>query len=161
MRAREGFILGLISGGAFTLLESASLVSQINANEWLSGVVLRSSTGMLHIGLSGLVGYGIARARSERRWGAMLLTLLGATSLHGLWNSMALLNGFSTTALPMTENVTPPAVGVISLIVMLLVFAAVVLITIRLNKKLGLEQSAEQSAEPPDISMPPDAGEYA
>jgi RsiW-degrading membrane proteinase PrsW (M82 family) len=156
MRAREGFVLGLISGGAFTLLESASLVSQINANDWLSGVVLRSSTGMLHIGLSGLVGYGIAKARSEKRWGSMLLTLLGATGLHGLWNSMALLNGFSTTALPMTENITATAGSVISLVAMALVFATVVFITIRLNKKLRLEQAAE----PDEIADLPDDGEY-
>lgn len=143
MKAREGFMLGLISGGAFTLLESASLVSQISANDWLSGVVLRSSTGMLHIGLSGLVGYGIAKARSEKRWGFMLLTLLGATGLHGLWNSMALLNGFSTTALPMTESVAATAGSVISLIAMLAVFAAVVFITMRLNRKLRLEQATE------------------
>ena len=145
MKAREGYILGLISGGAFTLIESASLVSQINANDWLSGVVLRSSTGLLHIGLSGLVGYGIAKARSDKRWGTMLLTLLGATGLHGLWNSMALLNGFSTTVLPMTESMAVTAGGVISLVTMVLVFAAVLFITIKLNKKLRLEQAAEQA----------------
>ena len=145
MKAREGYILGLISGGAFTLIESSSLVSQINANDWLSGVVLRSSTGLLHIGLSGLVGYGIAKARSDKRWGTMLLTLLGATGLHGLWNSMALLNGFSTTVLPMTESMAVTAGGVISLVTMVLVFAAVLFITIKLNKKLRLEQAAEQA----------------
>ena len=159
MPAREGFMLGLISGGAFTLLESASLISQINANDWLSGVVLRSSTGMLHIGLSGLVGYGIAKARSEKRWGAMLLTLLGATGLHGLWNSMTLLNGFSTTALPMTESVAATAGSVISLVTMLLVFAAVLFITIKLNKKLRLEQAAEQTAEQAEIVDIPDQDE--
>jgi RsiW-degrading membrane proteinase PrsW (M82 family) len=136
MDAREGFILGLISGGAFTLLESASLVSQISAQDWLSAVILRSSTGLLHIGLSGLVGYGIAKARSEKRWGSMILTLLGATALHGLWNSMALLNGFSTTALPMSESPAVSAGGVISLVVMVLVFAVVLFITIKLNSKL-------------------------
>ena len=144
MKAREGFELGLISGGAFTLIESASLVSQINASDWLSGVILRSSTGLLHIGLSGLVGYGIAKARSEKRWGTMLLTLLGATGLHGLWNSMALLNGFSTTAMPMAESAAVTAGSVISLAAMLVVFAAVLFITIRLNKKLRMEQTTEQ-----------------
>ncbi|MDK2982415.1 MAG: hypothetical protein PWQ55_2762 [Chloroflexota bacterium] len=144
MQPREGFMLGLISGGAFTLLESASLVSQISASDWLSGVVLRSATGLLHIGLSGLVGYGIAKARSEKRWGGMLLTLLAATGLHGLWNSMALLNGYSTTALSMLESGPAAAGGVISLVMMVLVFATVLTITIRLNKKLRKEQAAEQ-----------------
>ena len=156
LKAREGYILGLISGGAFTLIESASLVSQINANDWLSGVVLRSSTGLLHIGLSGLVGYGIAKARSDKRWGAMLLTLLGATGLHGLWNSMALLNGFSTTVLPMTESMAVTAGSVISLVMMVLVFAAVLFITIKLNKKLRLEQTAEQAAEQAEMMDIPD-----
>jgi RsiW-degrading membrane proteinase PrsW (M82 family) len=151
MDAREGFILGLISGGAFTLLESASLVSQINAQDWLSAVILRSSTGLLHVTLSGLVGYGIAKARSEKRWGAMLLTLLGATGLHGLWNSMALLNGFSTTALPMSESVPVSAGGVISMVVMVLVFATVLFINIKLNKKL---RNAQQSEQPDILDLP-------
>ena len=151
MDAREGFILGLISGGAFTLLESASLVSQISAQDWLSAVILRSSTGLLHIGLSGFVGYGIAKARSEKRWGAMLLTLLGATGLHGLWNSMAILNGFSTTALPMSDSVPVSAGGAISLVVMVLVFATVLFINIKLNKKL---RNAQQSEQPEILDLP-------
>jgi RsiW-degrading membrane proteinase PrsW (M82 family) len=154
MQAREGFSLGLISGGAFTLLESASLVSQINPEGWLSTVVLRASTGLLHIGLSGLVGYGIAKARQDKGWGKLLLTLLGAAALHGLWNSMALLNGFSSSPLPMKESVSLNAGGVISLVVMLLVFAAVLTITIRLNARLRKEQLANEitDAEQNDIS---------
>jgi len=143
LRTREGFVLGLISGGAFTLLESASLVSQITTQDWLLAVVLRASTGMLHIGLSGMVGYGIAKARVERHWGSALLSLLAGTTLHGLWNSMALLNGFSSTPLTSAESLGLTAGGVLSLICMLLVFAAVVYISLRLNARLRREQHIE------------------
>ena len=100
IQPKDGFILGLISGGVFTLLESASLVIQTGSQDWLMATLLRNGTGMLHIGLSGLTGYGLARAKSEKRWGLALLYILGATVLHGLWNSMALLNGYSLCLCP-------------------------------------------------------------
>ena len=58
LKDSEGFSLGLISGGAFALLESGGLVSQISLETWVQAVVLRAATGLLHIGLSGFVGYG-------------------------------------------------------------------------------------------------------
>ena len=138
---RDGFTLGLISGGAFTLLESASLVSQITAQEWLMAIVLRAGTGILHIGLSGLTGYGIARAKSEKRWGLAFLYILGATALHGLWNSMALLNGYS--ALPMPGFIGSSITEIFSVVVMAGVFIAIVIITIKINARLRKEQASQ------------------
>jgi RsiW-degrading membrane proteinase PrsW (M82 family) len=147
LRPVEGFQLGLISGGAFALLESASLVSQITAQDWIMAVLLRATTGMLHIGLSGLVGYGVALARCEKKWGNALLHLLGATALHGLWNSLAMINGYYTTPLTMANPTASLAGGVLSTVFMIAVFLAVGMITLRLSAQLRRQAAAESSTQ--------------
>ena len=141
IKPHEGFSLGLISGGAFALLESAGLVSQISAENWLLAVALRSATSMLHIGLSGMVGYGFARSWHEKRYGRVLLYLLLAAGLHGVWNSLALINGFLTTAVPSApEEMMPSIAGGIAVGLMVAVFAAVVIITLSINQHLRTRQ---------------------
>jgi RsiW-degrading membrane proteinase PrsW (M82 family) len=122
LKPSEGFALGLISGGAFTLLESAGLVIQITAQDWISAVLLRAATGMLHIGMSGLVGYGIVKARSEHKWGTAILYTLGATALHGLWNSMAIINGYYSTPLTGSVGLSFSFLSILSVAVMVLDF---------------------------------------
>jgi RsiW-degrading membrane proteinase PrsW (M82 family) len=137
IQPKDGFMLGLISGGVFTLLESASLVIQTGSQDWVMATLMRNGTGMLHIGLSGLTGYGLARAKREKRWGIALLYILGATVLHGLWNSMALLNGYS--ALPVSASMGTSITEILSLIIMAAIFIAVVIITFKINKQLRKE----------------------
>ena len=135
---REGFMLGMISGAAFTLLESASLVSQIDPAGWLPAVVLRTATAILHIGLSGILGYGMTRAWNQKSPGTAIRYLLGAVGLHGLWNAMALISGFSS----ITANADAFKINltdILPLSLMILIFLAVVLITNRINRSLRLQ----------------------
>ena len=100
---REGYTLGLISGGAFALLESLGVINQISGTEWIAAILLRAGTGVLHIGLSGLVGYGLVKSFNEKRFERYALYQLAATALHGGWNSLALATGFSAAHVP--ENI--------------------------------------------------------
>jgi hypothetical protein len=148
LKPHEGFSLGLISGGAFALLESAGLVSQINPNDWLVAICLRAATGILHIGLSGFVGYGFAKAWNDMRYGRVFLHLLIATGLHGTWNALALINGYSTSLLPAVQQSSLSSVtSVITLALMAAVFISVIYITLRVNRKLRneLQKQAEES----------------
>ena len=147
--AKEGYILGLISGGAFALLESAGMVSQIPSQDWTMAILLRSATGLLHIGLSGLTGYGIGRARSEKRWGLAILYLLSSAVLHGLWNSLALVNSFSSSPLPASVALSGTTTGeIISILGMVIIFGVVAAIVIRLNRKLRkLPETAENEID--------------
>jgi len=141
IKPHEGFSLGMISGGAFALLESAGLVSQISAENWLPAVSLRAATGMLHIGLSGLVGYGFAKSWNDKRYARSLLFVLAAAALHGAWNSLALVNGFSTSALsPAAESMAPSIAGGVSIGLMAAVFFVIVYITQRINFDLRVQQ---------------------
>ena len=144
IKPHEGFSLGMISGGAFALLESAGLVSQIGPVDWLSAIFLRAATGILHIGLSGFVGYGFSKAWSEKRYSRVVIYLLIATGLHGAWNALALINGYSTSLLPAAQQSALPAItSILTIALMIVVFFTVIYITLRTNHRLRLELQAQ------------------
>jgi hypothetical protein len=67
--------------------------SVMTPDEWLFGAFTRSTTGVLHMLGSGLVGWGLARAWQDGKWGVLGRNLLLAITFHGLWNAFALLGG--------------------------------------------------------------------
>ena len=137
LKPYEGFSLGLISGGAFALLESAGLVGQIGAEVWLTAVILRAATALLHIGLSGLVGYGLVLSWNQKAFARAFLYWLAASALHGAWNSLALLSGFTATSIPASATeFQPTPQSVLPFLGMFLVFASVIAIVIHLNRHL-------------------------
>lgn len=140
LKPHEGFSLGLISGGAFALLESAGVVSQIRAQDWLAAISLRAVTGMLHISLSGMVGYGLAKTWNARNYAKASLYLLAATGLHGAWNTLALINGFSTSLIPTTpQSGVAGITSAVTIALMIMVLASVIYITLRINRTLRNE----------------------
>lgn len=148
----EGYSLGLISGGAFALLESSALVSQLAFDGWLPAVALRGIASMLHIGLSGWVGYGIASALEQKRPRPLLGSLLGAIGLHGIWNSMTLASGLSAIPLasePGLYMATNSAALVLA--VMGAVLLAILVINVRINRSLC--RQAEEQVHNPDSGL--------
>jgi len=133
----EGFSLGLISGGTFAILESAGMVIQMDIQDWLIAITLRAATGVLHVGLSGLVGYGLARSWHQKQLGTGILYIFTATILHGAWNSLALVSGFSFSVLseePGTEILG--ANNFLPLFFMIVVFVSIIAITLKINSRL-------------------------
>ena len=133
----EGFSLGLISGGAFAILESAGMVIQMDIQDWLIAIILRTATGVLHIGLSGLVGYGLARSWHQKRIYRGILYIFSAAILHGAWNSLALLSGFSFSLL--SEEPGAEILGaknILSLFFMVVVFTSIIAMTLKINSRL-------------------------
>ena len=142
----EGFSLGLISGGAFAILESAGIVIQMGSQDWLIAIVLRAATGVLHIGLSGLVGYGLARSWRQKQFGRGILYIISATILHGVWNSMSLLSGFSSSLFNKPGMETSGTSSIISLIFIIIIFVSVIAITLNINSRL--RQDLARPTEP-------------
>jgi len=138
LKVSEGFTLGLISGGAFALLESGGLVSQITPETWVQAVVLRTVTGLLHIGLSGFVGYQLVRNWNQKRFGHAILNIFGAAGLHGAWNSLALVNSFSTAGATAEGAVEfqPTIVNIVSVVGMAAVFGFILYLVLRINHTL-------------------------
>jgi len=142
----EGFSLGLISGGAFAILESAGMVIQMDSRDWAIAIALRAATGVLHIGLSGLVGYGLVHSWRQKRFARGILYVIAATILHSIWNSMALLSGFSSSIFQGSWVETSGTSIVISFLVMIIVFSGVIAITLKINSRL--RQDLEEPTEP-------------
>lgn len=137
LEEHEGFSLGLISGGAFAILESAGMVIQMDIQDWLIAIILRTATGVLHIGLSGLVGYGLARSWRQKRIDRGILYVFSAAILHGAWNSLALLSSFSFSIL--SEEPGAEILGannILSLFFMVVVFTSIIAITLKINSRL-------------------------
>jgi hypothetical protein len=87
----EGFSGGLICGAGFALIESATLIAQNGGgSDWGQMVLLRIGTSLLHMTASGFVGWGLASAWKQKKYGRTLFAFLAAIGIHGLWNSLAL-----------------------------------------------------------------------
>ena len=144
LKVSEGFTLGLISGGAFALLESGGLVSQITRETWVQAVVLRAATGLLHIGLSGFVGYQLVSNWNRKRYGHAILYLFGAAGLHGAWNSLALVNSFSTAgvAAASAAEFQPSLGNILSVVGMLVVFGTILFLDLKIHSTLRKSQKS-------------------
>lgn len=136
----QGFVGGLIGGACFAMLESLGAVGIPAESEWLILLFGRTGTGLLHVTLSGLVGWGFASAFYNQNWGRAILTYLGAVTIHGLWNFFALLSGL-VPFLPMTEemNAIPVILGQLGVFVLLALFVINLVLLFSVNRQLRLE----------------------
>jgi hypothetical protein len=88
---QEGFVAGLITGAAFALMENLLYFSMAySSGEWVFSAILRSTTGVLHMLGSGLVGLGLARTWRKGEWQFLAINFSGAVLFHSAWNAIAL-----------------------------------------------------------------------
>jgi hypothetical protein len=97
MTPAQGFTAGLASGAIFALLESLFSLSPAMGADWSGVVIGRMGTGLLHVTCSGLVGWGLALAWRRGNYFKLGGLYLSAVFLHGSWNAISLLGGFSST----------------------------------------------------------------
>jgi len=86
----EGFVMGALCGAGFAMLEGLMAVSGAT-QMWGFGLAGRAAASLMHITSSGLLGWAIASAQLEKRYGRLTLTYLLSVSIHGLWNGSAIL----------------------------------------------------------------------
>ena len=87
----QGFALGALSGAGFALSES--LFASVGADEtWAITLSTRAISGAMHVLAAGLVGWGIAYARLEKRYVRLIGLTFLAMLLHGAWNAGAILS---------------------------------------------------------------------
>ncbi len=92
---RDGFIGGLMSGAGFAFIESILASAQVMGDDWFFLVINRIGTAVMHMLASGMVGWGLASAWHQRRYGRLIGGYLLAVVLHGVWNSTAIVLGIS------------------------------------------------------------------
>jgi RsiW-degrading membrane proteinase PrsW (M82 family) len=86
----QGFVVGVLSGAGFGVLESLLASAQPDAN-WAATLLIRGGSTMMHIVTASLTGWGIASFRVNRSIGRMLGMYALAIFLHGLWNACVVL----------------------------------------------------------------------
>ncbi len=93
----NGFALGLLSGGAFALIESLN-VSGDGSSSWVVIVSVRAGTSLLHMTTCGMMGHAIVQLFQQKKIGRFVVTYLTAAALHGLWNACAAGAAFTSLA---------------------------------------------------------------
>jgi protease PrsW len=87
----EGFLGGVISGAGFAIVESLFNSTQVLDSTWLLVSSIRFGTTLMHMLASGLVGWGLASAWTQRKYLRLIGAYLSAVILHGVWNGLAIL----------------------------------------------------------------------
>jgi hypothetical protein len=135
----QGFALGAVSGAAFALLESLGASITPDPTWWV-GLSMRAVSGMMHILAAGVVGWGIAKARIEKRFLGMIGFYLLGMSIHSLWNTGAVLSIIGGLRLTISfENIDVFGAMIMIVGVCILFFMLVAMLgtMIFLNRKLA------------------------
>ena len=139
LKPSEGFVGGLICGAGFALLETSIALVSINQGGWWILAVERVGTGILHIVASGLVGWGLTSAWTEKRYLHLAGGLLSAVALHSAWNAVSLGLG----VFPVLGTTTNSIAGLASvqIIILLVLTVGMLLITYWMNRYLNRKYS--------------------
>jgi hypothetical protein len=108
----DGFVLGTLSGAAYAIFENLSAAANMQTI-WPAIMLVRIGTSALHVYTSGLVGWGLASALRERRFGRLAASYGLAVLIHGMWNAGAILVGVSALGLmPGSQGGIPIHIGI-------------------------------------------------
>ena len=78
----QGFVGGLLAGACFAAIETLGSIGTPLDNSWYGLLFGRIGTGLLHISLSGIVGWGIASAFYYKKWWLAVFNYFGAVLMH-------------------------------------------------------------------------------
>ena len=111
----EGFVLGALCGAGFAMMEG--LMAASGATQmWGFGLAGRAAASLIHITSSGLLGWAIASAQLEKRYGRLALAYLLSVSIHGLWNGSAIMAVYGALRV-MVKNMQIDIPGVVFVLV--------------------------------------------
>jgi len=91
----QGFAFGVLCGAGFGLFENLGNTSG-GSEAWAFVASTRITTLLLHCLTTGMVGWALASAWSQKRYLRLGVTYAFAVVLHGLWNGMAVLSSISS-----------------------------------------------------------------
>jgi hypothetical protein len=151
----QGFALGMLSGAGFALAES--LFASVTADDaWAVTLGMRAISSAMHMLATGLVGWGIAYARLEKRYLRAFGMLVLAIVLHGAWNAGAV---FSTAG-GVSVMLSMPEFDAVSVIMMLFGFGLIFILMLGMFSALFLINMRLRTSSPAltrltaDLSLP-------
>ncbi len=87
----QGYAAGALSGAGFALFENFTIA--IGSGEaWVTVTVARVGTAMIHILTTGLLGWALALAWTDKRYLQLGLTYLTSVTIHALWNGLVIIS---------------------------------------------------------------------
>lgn len=141
----EGLALGILSGAGFALFENLGNIS--GAGEmWAVVAASRVPAALLHMLTSGMMGWAIATAWTERRYLRLVLVYGLAVIIHGLWNGLAVIGTF-TIPLDQPLQATPE----LTTSAMLIVAGLVALLTVNFSLYLRMNRRMRAKAQPVEM----------
>jgi RsiW-degrading membrane proteinase PrsW (M82 family) len=149
----EGFAAGLISGAGFALVESLGYTSD-GGQGWISAVLLRAPTALMHILTCGLTGWGLAKAVSLRRFRWLLAGYGGAVAIHGMWNGLTITAAGIVLLYP--DQPSAVAVAGLALLGMVTLFGFVFLLLVLSNRRLQPQAAHAIIPTDPALDSAPD-----
>lgn len=99
----QGFLYGMFCGAGFSLIESIGYMATPTGDAWAGLLIGRAGTGLLHVVTSGLVGWGLASAWHDKKYLRLGTAYFLAVFIHGLWNAIGLLMGFTELIEPINQ----------------------------------------------------------
>ena len=147
MSPAEGFTTGVISGLAFSIIESSNAMSMAINSSWALMAVGRMGAGLLHMTTAGLMGWALVSAYHEGRYARLVASFLLAVTLHGMWNALTLL---SAVAPQLKGDSFLASLGQIAPLGLLLLMAVLLLSLLGWNRILN-RQTAVTAELPIDI----------
>jgi hypothetical protein len=139
----QGFSLGALCGAGFALVETLNNSAQ--TDEWASLLFMRIGTGAMHITTSALIGAAIVMAWRERRYLRLFATYLLGVFLHGLWNLLAITNGFSNLLVTYGQASPYQKMETFSLVGLGILTLTLIAILVVSNQKQPKEKDEEPS----------------
>jgi hypothetical protein len=152
---QEGFVLGVISGAGFALLESL-MAATSSGGSWGVAFLARVGGGIMHILNTGLMGWAIASFWKEHRLGRLARTYGLVVFLHGSWNALTVLTVVGELRLLTSPSqVDPLGSGLVLVSILGLGTLAVagLLLLIGFNRRMrpaAVPAAAEEMTEPGD-----------
>ncbi len=144
---KEGFVLGLIAGGTFALLESLGLLASATPLDWGAVLLARFGTCILHVTTTALVGWGLGAAWNNRKYLHLGIIFLISFLLHATWNLFGLLMGVSPYLSNNSFLTRLNTIGPLALIVLAVIM---ILIIIGGNRLLQKQQALQPEEFPVD-----------
>jgi hypothetical protein len=153
----EGFALGALCGAGFALLEGTLAIS---GNFQMLGFALaaRSTSSLMHITASGIVGWGIASAQLERRYGRLAGAYLVSVSMHGLWNGSLILAVFGGLRLILpgaSSDFLSMFLIVVGIGILIFMLLGIMILLPVINHRLRIKDPITSTSVHDDIIAPP------
>jgi hypothetical protein len=137
----EGFVGGMMCGAGFALFENLIALST-SGEQWALLAGLRISTALLHMLTTGVMGWALASAWTNKRYYWVALSYAFAVSLHGIWNAL----GIASFTLPQ-YNLSAVEPGAVEILLGLAVIGLGVLTVINFVIFIGINRKLRPNPE--------------